>query len=171
MRVAVRLGVLVLLLGVVLFVYILLNKTPEAKPDAEPAASQMTAAQTQPPAERTIINGPSSGRPFSPAIRVGGTLYVSGQLAIGPEGNEVRDSFEAEVTQVLENIKRLVTEAGFEMNDVVKVTVYLADMADFDAMNKIYLTYFPENPPARECVAVKALARGFRIEIGCIAQK
>jgi 2-iminobutanoate/2-iminopropanoate deaminase len=160
-------GILVLLLGLVVFGYILMNKGLEEKSASE-AAKREPVAQA---IEREIIGGQSSGRPFSPAVRAGRTLYVSGQIAVDPEGNEIRDSIEAETAQVLENIKRLVREAGFEMTDVVKVTVYLADMADYDAMNNVYLTYFPENPPARACVTVKALARGFRLEISCIAQK
>lgn len=136
--------------------------------------------------ERSVIGGPSSGKPYSPAILTtrytlngnnernvtGQTLYVSGQVAINPEtGEEVRDDVAAETRQVLENIKRWVEEAGFEMSDGVKATVFLADIADYAAMNEVYVEFFPDSPPARECVAVKEIVRGFRVEISLTVEK
>lgn len=112
------------------------------------------------------------GRPFSPAVRIGDTLYVSGQIAVDPEtGDAVRDDIKAETEQVLKNIKRLVEEAGFEMGDVVRATVFLTDISDYGPMNEVYAKFFPENPPARACVAVKELVSDFRVEISCIAQR
>lgn len=122
--------------------------------------------------DREVIAGPSSGRPYSQAIRFGDTLYVSGQIAIDPHtGEGVRSSVEAETDQVMKNIKQYVELAGFEMKDVVKVTVFLANMEDYSAMNSAYIPFFPEDPPARECVAVKEIVRGYRVEISCIAQR
>lgn len=136
--------------------------------------------------ERVVIGGPTTGRPYSPAIRttvyrmvgdgsrvpVSTTLQVSGQIAINPDTRaEVRESITAETQQVLDNIKHWVESAGFSMTDVVKCTVYLADIGDYDAMNAVYVTYFPVDPPARECVAVKEIVRGFRVEISCTAQR
>ena len=151
-----------------LFAILMYNRNPDQA--AEPASGQPIAPDLQPPA-REVIGGPSSGRPYSPAVRIGDTLYVSGQIAIDPEGNEVRDSVEAETEQVLNNIKRWVEEAGFEMSDVVRATVFLSDINDYDAMNSAYIRFFPENPPARACVAVREIVRGFRVEISCIAQR
>lgn len=136
--------------------------------------------------EREVIGGPSTGRPYSPAIKtttyqpdengnpsiISQSLYVSGQIAIDPEtGEGIRDSIEAETDQVLMNIRRLVQMAGFEMSNAVRCTVFLADINDYEAMNSVYLTFFPENPPSRECVAVKEIVRGYRVEISLIAQK
>ncbi len=170
MRAGVVAAIVLFLLGSLVFGYIYMNRFFEESETSQ-AESDMTPAQAEPVAGREVVGGSSSGRPFSPAVKVGNTLYVSGQIANDPDGNEVRDSIEAETAQVLDNIKRLVEEAGFEMTDVVRATVFLADMADYDAMNQVYVSYFPENPPARACVAVKALARDFRIEISCIAIK
>ena len=136
--------------------------------------------------ERSVIGGPISGKPYSPAIlttrflsdengnrqAIGQTLYVSGQIAIDPKtGTEVRDDVAAETRQVLTNIKKWVEEAGFSLSDGVKCTVFLADMADYAAMNEAYVEFFPENPPARECVAVKEIVRGFRVEISLVAER
>ena len=143
-------------------------------------------AKTDVVTERSVIGGPSSGKPYSPAILttrytlgengdrhiISRTLYVSGQIAIDPDtGAEVRDDVAAETRQVLENIRRRVEEADFEMADGVKCTVFLADIADYAAMNEVYVEFFPENPPARECVAVKEIVRGYRVEISLTAEK
>ena len=159
----------VLGLGAAIFFYY------QAERSAERAESQpsIEAAPAQEPvaAVREVIGGPTSGMPYSPAIKIGNTVYVSGQIAIDINGNEVRDSVEAETEQVLKNIERWLGEAGFEMGDVVRATVFLADINDYDAMNLVYVRFFPEDPPARACVAVKEIVRGFRVEISAIAQK
>ena len=93
-------------------------------------------------------------------------------MAIDPEtGTEVRESIEAETERVMLNIERLVRMAGFEMSDVTRATVYLSDIDDYAAMNAVYSRFFPTDPPARACVAVDSLVRGFRLEISCIAQR
>lgn len=136
--------------------------------------------------EREVIGGPSTGKPYSPAIKtttyqqdgngnrsvISQSLFVSGQIAIDPEtGEGIRDSIQAETEQVLQNIKRLVEMAGFKLSDAVRCTVFLADINDYDDMNSVYVTFFQENPPSRECVAVKEIVRGYRVEISLIARK
>ena len=156
-------------LGAAIFFY---NQAEQRSSEAEPQPNLEAVSFKEPePADREIIGGPTSGRPYSPAVKIGNTVYVSGQIAIDINGNEVRDSVEAETEQVLKNIERWLGEAGFEMSDVVRATVFLTDINDYDAMNSVYVRFFPENPPARACVAVKELVRGFRIEISAIAQK
>jgi reactive intermediate/imine deaminase len=122
--------------------------------------------------EKTVIRPPGSitGLPFSPAIRVGNVLYLSGQIGIVAGARQpVPGGTAAEVRQTLDNIKQVVEHAGSSMDRVFKCTVFLADMADFAAMNEVYSTYFPKDPPARSTVAVKGLAFGARTEIECIA--
>jgi len=113
---------------------------------------------------------PQPTRPYSQAVRVGDTYYFAGKvgvtdstraLAAGRTGAEVRN--------VLESFKALFTEQGLALDEVVQATVYLADVADFDEMNRVYAEYFPANPPARETVAVSGLMGGARVEISFIA--
>ena len=136
--------------------------------------------------EREVIGGSVEGRPYSPAIKttkarldssgertvLSETIYVSGQVAIDPDtGNEIHTSITDETNQVIENMKKWLNAGGFGLKDVVKCTVFLSDMSDYGEMNAAYLKYFPENQPARECVAVKGIALGFNVEISCIAEK
>jgi 2-iminobutanoate/2-iminopropanoate deaminase len=119
-----------------------------------------------------IPAGAPRGGAFSPAIRVGETLYVAGQIPIDPATSQlVEGGIEAQTRQTLDNVKRVVEAAGFAMADIVSCTVYLVDIGDFAVMNSIYSTYFPKDPPARATVAVTALARGARIEISAIAAR
>ncbi|MBA3663296.1 MAG: RidA family protein [Bacteroidetes bacterium] len=107
--------------------------------------------------------------PYSQGILTGNTLYVAGQLGIKPDGSLDSTSIETETTLVLENIKAIMEAAKMNLKNVAKATVYMTDLRNFKKMNDIYATYFPENPPARETVEVKALARGAHIEISVIA--
>lgn len=109
--------------------------------------------------------------PFSPARKAGNTLYVSGQVARTPEGKDVVDSVEAETRQVMENLGRILKENGYSFDDVVSATVYLSDIEEYQAMNKVYASYFKKGFPARACVGGVALVFGFRVEISCIAYK
>jgi 2-iminobutanoate/2-iminopropanoate deaminase len=119
---------------------------------------------------REVVGSPPGGRPYSPAIKVGNLVFISGQVALDPDtGEAVRDSFEAEMRQVMQNVKRLVEQAGSRMDDIVKTTVFLTDMNKFDEMNAIYSEYFDKDPPARSTVEVSALALGFSVEIEAIA--
>ena len=113
---------------------------------------------------------PAAIGPYSQAILHGDTLYCSGQIAIDPEtGVMVTDGVEAEAERVLENLGAVLKAAGMTYENVVQCTVYLADMDDYALVNEVYASYFREDPPARETISVKALPRGARVEISCIA--
>lgn len=109
--------------------------------------------------------------PYSQAIKVGNTLYVSGQ--IGMTVSEKLDSanIQAEVMQALRNIEAIVTMAGMEMKDVVKSTLYVKDLKDFGKINELYSLFFPLDPPARETIQVSALPKGAHFEISVVAVK
>ena len=109
--------------------------------------------------------------PFSPARKAGNTLFVSGQIARTQDGADVKDSVEAETRQVMENLSRILKENGYTTDDVVNVTVYLADIADYPIMNKVYASYFKNGFPARACVGGVELVFGFKVEMSCIAYK
>jgi 2-iminobutanoate/2-iminopropanoate deaminase len=110
--------------------------------------------------------------PYTPAIAVGDLLFLSGQIALDPATGELRMSSIAEETrQVMENVGSLLKAAGFGYGDLVKVTIFLSDMAHYAAVNEVYGGYFGEEPPAREAVAVKGLPRGVNVEISGIAAK
>ena len=107
---------------------------------------------------------------FSPAVRSGNLVFLSGQLGLKPGTFElVPGGIQAETEQTLKGIRRLLGEIGLEMTDVVKCTVFLADIADYAKMNEIYLRYFPSDPPARSALAASGLVLGARVEIECIA--
>ncbi len=113
---------------------------------------------------------PAAIGPYSQAIEAGGMLFVSGQLPIDPATGEFAPGGVKELTeQSLKNMQHILREAGLEMGNVVKTTVFLADMADFAEMNEVYARYFPAPAPARSAVAVKTLPKGARVEIECIA--
>lgn len=107
--------------------------------------------------------------PYSQAIRSNGTLYVSGQIAIKPDGGLDTSSIENECNQVLNNIKAIVEAGGKNLHDVSKTTIYLTDLKNFTKVNEVYEYFFLSEPPARETVEVKALPKGARIEISVIA--
>lgn len=108
--------------------------------------------------------------PYSPAVRVGPWLFLSGQIALKPDGSLEKSSIAAEAQQVLANLGALLEVAGAKPEQLVKVTIYLTDMAFFDTVNAVYARFFPEGRyPARETVAVAALPKGARIEISGIA--
>ena len=115
-------------------------------------------------------NAPAPIGPYSQAIRAGGTLYVSGQIAIIPSTGELADgSIEAETEQVMKNIGAILDEAGMDYSNVVKCSIFVSDMNNFSRVNEIYGKYFTENPPARETVEVSALPKFVNVEISCIA--
>ncbi|MCX7972998.1 MAG: RidA family protein [Candidatus Aminicenantes bacterium] len=118
-----------------------------------------------------FLNPPEKSQaPFSEAVRVGHWLILSGQLGRDPRtGQLVEGGIEAETRQVLENIKRTLEKYGSSLDKVVKCTVMLTDMADWEKMNKIYLSFFPKNRPARSTFGVSGLAGGAKIEIECWA--
>ncbi len=107
--------------------------------------------------------------PFSSAVRVDNTLYLSGNLGNMPGTIELAEGgIAGETRQTMENIKAVLEQFGSSMDEVVKCTVFLADMAEWGAMNEVYKTYF-ENPPARSALGANGLALGARVEIECIA--
>ena len=127
---------------------------------------------------KTVIstpNAPAAIGPYSQAILVGDTLYTSGQVSIDPKTNDfVAGTIEQQTTQVLENLKAILTEAGFDLSQVIKTTVFLQSMSDFAAMNAIYATYLaPEGvaAPARSTVQVAALPKNALVEIEVIANR
>lgn len=115
---------------------------------------------------------PAAIGPYSQAVEAGGTVYVSGQLPINPATGAFAEGGIKELTaQSLTNIKNILAEAGLTMDNVVKTSVFLADMADFAEMNEVYAQFFTAPFPARSAVAVKTLPKNARIEIECIAHK
>ena len=113
---------------------------------------------------------PAAIGPYSQAIEAGGLVFVSGQLPIDPATGEFAQGGIKELTrQSLENMKAILATAGRTLDNVVKTTVFLADMADFAEMNEVYAEYFQAPFPARSAVAVKTLQKGARVEIECIA--
>lgn len=109
------------------------------------------------------------GLPFSEAVRVGDLLFLSGQLGNAGGLGLVEGGVEAETRQTMENIKNTLERHGLGMDRVVKCTVFLADMAEWPAVNEVYKGYFGENPPARSALGANGLALGARVEIECIA--
>lgn len=119
----------------------------------------------------TTTNAPAAIGPYSQAIITGNTIFVSGQLPINPEtGAFAEGGIKAETRQSLTNIKNILAEAGTGMDSVVKVTVLLADINDFAAVNEVYAEFFSEPYPARSAFAVAALPKGANIEIEAIAE-
>ena len=119
----------------------------------------------------STTNAPAAIGPYSQAIKVGELVYVSGQLPIDPATGAFAEGGIKELTrQSLTNMKAILEEAGTSMANVVKTTVFLADMNDFAAMNEVYAEFFAAPFPARSAVAVKTLPKGALVEIECIAQ-
>lgn len=122
---------------------------------------------------KTSISSPQAPKaigPYSPAVRAGEFLFISGQVALDPStGSMVNGDIRAETRQVMENIRVLLGAAGLDFSGVVRTTVFLADMNDFTVMNDVYGTYFGQPYPARATVQVSRLPRDARVEIDVIA--
>ncbi|MDD7183396.1 MULTISPECIES: RidA family protein [Peptostreptococcus] len=109
---------------------------------------------------------PAAVGPYSQAIKAGNVVYCSGQIPLVPEtGALVEGDIKAQAEQSLKNVKAVVTEAGADLTNIVKTTVYLVDMADFGAVNEVYSDFFGDHKPARSCVAVKELPKGAKVEV------
>ena len=122
--------------------------------------------------QKRVIQLPGSlpGLPFSSAVQIGNVLYLSGQIGVLPGTRQLVDTGVAKQTQQsLENIRAVLTHAGSSMERVFKCTVFLANMRDYDEMNRVYATFFPKDPPARSTVAGSGLALGAKVEIECLA--
>ena len=127
------------------------------------------AAQDKPVVQWIAPAGAAAaGLPFSPAVRVGNLLYLSGQLGTDSTGL-VKGGIEAETRQALTNIKKLLEANGSSMDHVVKCLVMLADIGEWARMNTVYVTFFPVHKPARSAFGATGLALGGRLEIECIA--
>ena len=117
-------------------------------------------------------NAPEPVGPYNQAIKAGKFIYCSGQIAIDPISNEINclGNIEKETTQVLKNLLAVLNAGGAKVEDVIKTTIYLTDLKNFQTVNTIYSDFFDvENPPARACVEVSSLPKGVLIEIDCIA--
>jgi reactive intermediate/imine deaminase len=133
-------------------------------------AAVPVAAQEKPPTVQYIAPaGAAATLPFSPAVRVGNLLYLSGQLGTDSTSKLVAGGVEAETRQALTNIKRLLEANGSDMDHVVKCLVMLADIGEWAKMNGVYVTFFPTHRPARSAFGATGLALGGRLEIECIA--
>lgn len=114
-------------------------------------------------------NAPKAIGPYSPAVKLGDFVYLSGQLPIDPEtGSIVEGGIQEQAYQVLKNMEAILAEMNLEMRHIVKTTVFMSDLTGFELMNEIYSTYFADPYPARTTVEVKALPKGALIEIEAI---
>ena len=122
--------------------------------------------------ERRAVNLSEAAQalPFSDGIVAGNTLYIAGQQGTDSNG-KLKDGVGDQTQATLEHIKQVIAKAGFEMKDVVTVNVYLSDIADFAAMNKVYTTFFPNPKPARTTIQAAGLVNGAKVEISAIAVK
>jgi 2-iminobutanoate/2-iminopropanoate deaminase len=117
-------------------------------------------------------NAPAAIGPYSQAVEINSTLYISGQIPIDPIiGKVIEGDITVQTEQVMKNIGAILNEAGYQYSDVVKSTCLLSDMINFKSMNEVYGRYYSENPPARAAFAVKELPLGVLVEIETIAVK
>jgi 2-iminobutanoate/2-iminopropanoate deaminase len=115
-------------------------------------------------------NAPAAIGPYNQAIKTGTFVFVSGQLGLDPQsGTLVADDVSEQTRQALTNLRNILQASGADLNNIVKTTVFLVDMADFAAMNAVYATFFGEKFPARSTIAVVALPKNGLVEIECIA--
>lgn len=114
---------------------------------------------------------PAAIGPYSQALDLGDLVFVSGQIPVDPTTGTMPETIEAQATQSLTNLKHILEASGLTMQNVVKTTIFLADLADFAAVNAIYESFFTKPFPARSCVQVAAIPKGAKIEIECIAQR
>ena len=142
-------------------VLVLIGCQTEASEPAMPQAAEPEVKYLNPPG--------AEGRPFTEAVRVGNMLYLSGKIGSVPGQGLVEGGIQPETRQVMENIKDALERYGSSMNRVVKCTVFLADIAEWSAMNEVYVTFFPDHRPARSALGSSGLAIGARVEIECMA--
>lgn len=116
-------------------------------------------------------NAPEAIGPYSQGVIVGDFVYTSGQIPLNPVTGELVTDIKLATKQSMENIKAILEEAGTSLNNVVKTSIFLKDLNDFEAVNEVYGTYFIENKPARSCVQVAKLPKDAVIEIEAIAVK
>ena len=114
---------------------------------------------------------PAAIGPYSQGLEHGNMVFVSGQIPVDPATGEIAGTIEEQTARSLSNIKNILAENGMTMANVIKTSVFLADLGDFAAMNAVYAENFSEPFPARSCVQVAAIPKGCRVEIECIAVK
>lgn len=114
-------------------------------------------------------NAPAALGPYSQAVDTGSTVYCSGQLGLDPATGNLADGVQAQTHQALKNLQAVLNEAGLSLDNVVKMTVFVQDLADFGTVNETYGTYFHGGFPARSCVQIAALPKNALVEIECIA--
>jgi 2-iminobutanoate/2-iminopropanoate deaminase len=120
----------------------------------------------------TTSKAPAAIGPYSQAVEMSNTLYISGQIPLDPQtGKIIEGDISAQTDRVLRNIASILEEAGYKFSDVVKSTCMLSDISNFKAMNEVYARYYTENHPARSAFAVRDLPLGALIEIETIAMK
>ena len=117
------------------------------------------------------VHAPAAIGPYSQAVLTGGLLLTSGQLGLNPETGILPEGVEAQAAQALQNIGAILAEAGYERTDVVKTTIFIRNMGDFAAVNRIYAGFFGDHKPARSCVEVSALPKGGLVEIEATAAR
>lgn len=153
----------------------------DAKPASRPARGKSTEGVFTEDATNNIImeksiistgNAPAAIGPYSQAVKIGNMLFTSGQIGIDPKSGELNGAdIEQQTEQVFRNLKSVLEAGGMGFGNVVKTTVFIAEMADFGKVNEIYARHFTENMPARSCVAAKQLPKGALVEIECVAIK
>ncbi|MCF8336338.1 MAG: RidA family protein [Bacteroidales bacterium] len=114
---------------------------------------------------------PAAIGPYSQAVEINDTLYISGQLPLQPHNMEMPETIEEQTEQVMKNIGAILKDAGYDYSNVVKSTIYLADINNFQTVNGIYGSYYPHDPPARSAFQVANLPKGAKVEIETIAVK
>ena len=114
---------------------------------------------------------PAALGPYSQAIRSGDTVYCSGQLGLDPSTGELADGVAAQAERALKNLAAVLDAAGLSLDDVVKTTIFLADIGDFAAVNEVYARHMPDPPPARSTIGVGALPKGAQVEMEMIARR
>ncbi|WP_301186467.1 RidA family protein [uncultured Helicobacter sp.] len=117
----------------------------------------------------STANAPQAIGPYSQAYICNGMIYTSGQIALTPQGTFIEGNITAQSIQVLENLKAILESAGSSLQKVIKTTVFLSNMEDFNTLNTIYAQYFGSHKPARSTIAVKTLPKNALVEIECIA--
>jgi 2-iminobutanoate/2-iminopropanoate deaminase len=145
--------------GLILIIFIMVTSTSAAQNTPDKSGKKIISTE----------KAPAAIGPYSQGIVAGGLLFTSGQLPIHPVTGIVPSTIEEQTKQVLDNLKSVVEAAGLTLGNIVKTTVYLQSMGDFETMNKIYATYFPNNPPARATVEVSKMAKNALVEIDAVA--
>ncbi len=119
----------------------------------------------------STTKAPAAIGPYSQGLETAGMVFVSGQIPVDPQTGNIPETIEEQTAQSLSNLENILGANGMTMADVVKTSVFLADLGDFTAMNEVYASRFQEPYPARSCVQVAAIPKGSRVEIECIAVK